>query len=80
VWALFATTSPTEIRISVDIRTLVNTSVVSCPLYFPQFILVYIVVSCVKFELLPYTCTCYISLNYMFFVHIGEPSIFRICA
>jgi hypothetical protein len=34
-----------------------------------------IVVSCVKFELLPYTCTCYISLNYLLLVHIGEPSI-----
>jgi hypothetical protein len=80
MWVLFATTSSTESRISVHIRTPINTSVVSCPLYIVQFILVSIVVSCVKFELLPYTCTCYISLNYMFFVHIGEPSIFRICA
>jgi hypothetical protein len=52
----------------VDIRIPVNTSVVSCPLYIPQFILVSIVVSCVKFELVPYTCTFYISLNYLLLV------------
>jgi hypothetical protein len=62
---LFATASSTESRISVDIRTPVNTSFVSCPIYILQFMLVYIVVSCVKFELLPYTCTCYVSLKYM---------------
>jgi hypothetical protein len=60
VWALFTTAFLAESRISVDIRTSVNISIVSCPLYFPQFILVSIIISYVKFEL----------LNYLYFIYL----------